>query len=305
MEGGAKGFGRGKVILLGEHAVVHRVPAIAVGLRRGVTRIARAADEDLLLVAPWSRVACPDPQSPDPLSRAFAQTLASHRNRPRLRLDVHVGLPPGAGLGCSTAIGVSVLDAIDNALGIECPRVHLGTRAFAWERIFHEAPSGIDNAVYALGGPIRFERGRGASTVRSGSPFHLAIAHSGPRSETKEMVAAVARRLKQQPDETRRLFDEVGAIVGSAEQALREGEVSALGRQFDRNHAVLRTLRLSTPQIEALRCEAKSGRALGAKVTGSGGGGWIVALAEDAGHARLIANRLGNGTFVAEVARGA
>lgn len=304
MEDGATGFGRGKVILLGEHAVIHGVPAIAVGLPRGVTAVARTWSEDLLFLAPF-RAAAPDFESEEPISRAFAAALALYPRRPLLRIDVRVELPPGAGLGCSAAIGVSVLDAIDKALGIRRTRSELGTRALAWERIFHGSPSGIDNTTAAIGGLIRFERLHGASTLCSGSPLHLVIVDSAQRADTKEMVEKVTLRLQRKPDDTRRLFEEVRILVGEAELALRRGDASALGDQLDRNHAVLRSLGLSTPRIEALRDAAKGAGALGAKLTGSGGGGCIVVLAEDASHARSIADAMPKGAFLTQVARAA
>ena len=91
------GFGAGKVILLGEHAVVHGSPAIAAGLRRGVAAVARRSDEDVLHVTPWNRIVRPDPEGDDPLCRALAAALDDYPKRPSLRLEVRVDLPPGAG----------------------------------------------------------------------------------------------------------------------------------------------------------------------------------------------------------------
>ena len=122
----AKGFGGGKVILVGEHAVVHGVPAIAAGIRRGVTSVARRDEEDVLHFEPWGRTFRPDADGEEPLARAFERLLSSYGDRPRLRLDVRVDLAPGAGLGCSAAIGVSLLDAVDRALGIRRSRAALG-----------------------------------------------------------------------------------------------------------------------------------------------------------------------------------
>ena len=113
------GFGRGKVILLGEHAVVHGCPAIAVGIERGVTAEAETSERDLLRLSPWDLSLAPDLDGDEPLERAFAVALAMYPSRPSLEVNVDVDLPAGAGLGCSAAIGVAVLDAIDEALGLE------------------------------------------------------------------------------------------------------------------------------------------------------------------------------------------
>ena len=95
------GFGRGKVILLGEHAVVHGCPAIAVGIERGVTAEAVTAERDLLRLSPWDLALGPDSNGDEPLERAFAAALAMYPSRPALEVSAQVDLPAGAGLGCS------------------------------------------------------------------------------------------------------------------------------------------------------------------------------------------------------------
>jgi len=299
------GFGGGKVILVGEHAVVHGVPAIAAGVRRGVTSIARPAEEDLLHLEPWGRTFRPDADSEEPLARAFEQVLSSYGDRPPLRLDVRVDLPPGAGLGCSAALGVSLLDAVDKALGERRSRAALGALALEWEKFFHGAPSGIDNIASAMGGLLCFQQASPVRRISPARPFALVVAHSGQGSNTRDMVALVSQQLAERPSWARRTLDEVHALVIEAETALRDGEMLALGRVLDRNHRILRSLRLSTPRLEELCGAARSAGALGAKITGAGGGGCIVALAEDADHAIRIADSLEAESFVEEVGRAA
>ncbi len=299
------GFGGGKVILLGEHAVVHGVPAIAAGLQRGVVAVARPASEDLLHVQPWSRSVRPQRACDDPLAHALSDVLSSYRNRPRLRIEARVDLPPGAGLGCSAALGVAILDAIDKALGIERSREALGKQALRWERFFHGSPSGVDNTAAALGGLIRFEHGRGVSAMSTGSAFHLVVAHSGERSDTGDMVAKVARKLEAEPRQTRRLFSEVRGLVDSAEAAISSGDAATLGRCLDRNGEVLGSLGLTTPRTERLCRAARSAGALGAKVTGAGGGGCIVALGVGEEESAAIVEAVKSDAFVVEVGHAA
>jgi len=299
------GFGGGKVILVGEHAVVHGVPAIAAGVRRGVTAIAQCAEEDSLHLEPWGRTFRPDASSDEPLARAFDRILSSYRDRPPLRLDVRVDLPPGAGLGCSAALGVSLLDAVDKALGVQRSRAALGAVALEWERFFHGAPSGIDNIASAMGGVLCFRQGSPVRRISPARALSLVVAHSGQPSNTKDMVALVSQQLAEHPAWARRMLDQVHALVLDAEIALRRGEILALGRALDRNHRILRSLRLSTPRLEELCAAARSAGALGAKITGAGGGGCIVALAGDSDHAIRIADSLDAESFVEEVCRAA
>ncbi|MBT8468584.1 MAG: mevalonate kinase [Deltaproteobacteria bacterium] len=301
----AMGFGGGKIILVGEHAVVHGTPAIAAGIRRGVSSIARPADQDSLHVEPWGRTWRPNAKSEEPLERAFERILSRYADRPPLRFVVRVALPPGAGLGCSAAIGVSLIDAIDKALGVARSRAELGALALEWERFFHGDPSGIDNLASALGGLLCYRRSSPPRRISPKGSIFLVVAHSGQRSNTKEMVARVSQRLAGSPEWARRALDEVKTLAIDAEAAIRSGDLIALGAVLNRNHEILRSLNLSTNRLEALCREARSAGALGAKITGAGGGGCMVALAAEAEHADRISGALAAESFVEEVGRAA
>lgn len=299
------GFGAGKVILLGEHAVVRAGPGLAAGLGRGVKSIARPATTDLLRIEPWGRALTPNEDSEDPMCRALSAVLDQYPDRPRLRIDASVSLPFGAGLGCSAALGVSVIDAVDKALGIVRTRASLGERALEWERVFHGSPSGIDNVTSAQGGLIRFRKPDVVRALSPARPLHVVVAHSGQRSSTAAMVARTSRRLAREPDGGHSWLAEMKSLVDVAEVAIRRGDLEALGGALSRNHEMLRALGLSTPRIEKLCETARGAGALGAKVTGAGGGGCVIALADTAARAAFVGRQLGPRTFVEELGRAA
>jgi mevalonate kinase len=198
VDAAARACGRGcsKAILLGEHAVVYGVPALAVGLQRGATakRVALQPGTTVctLHVPEWKlRVAEGEGEL---LAQAFARLLAITRDDdPAFRDDGAVAIeaaadvPPGGGLGCSAAVGVAVARALDPA----APAAVIERRVMAWEGVFHGNPSGIDAAASAHGGALRFERGRPIEFLRLRSSMHLAVGHSGVASSTKAMVDAV------------------------------------------------------------------------------------------------------------------
>lgn len=287
--------------MLGEHSVVHGSPAIAMGINRGIGAVARVADEDLLTVSPWSSRVRPDNNGEEPLERAFAIALGAYSNRPRLRIDVQVDLPSGAGLGCSAALGVAVFDAIDGVLCISRTREELGRMVHGWEEVFHGSPSGIDNMAAAVGGVLRYRKGAPLKPLSLARPLQVVVAHSGERSKTKEMVSLVACQLASNPARVRDKFDDVSDLVDEAELALSTGDMHTLGRLLNWNHGILSSLLLCTPKVEELCRLARAQGALGAKVTGAGGGGCIVALAEDEEHAHRIRSALGSCSFVDEV----
>jgi mevalonate kinase len=278
-------FARGKIILLGEHAVVYGHPAIASAIDRGVHAQATVTDGDVdrLSIAPWGQDVGPSAdESAEALCRAFHVALDGRaKDRPRLLVTCDVGLPSGAGLGCSAALGVAVIDAIDEVLGTPRSREALAEAAFAWEQVFHGNPSGIDNTVAALGGIVSFRRSAQLETVRPRRPLPMVVAYSGESSSTKVTVASVARQRERRPAEIDALFEAIASIVDNGRLAIEAGDLRGLGKLFDANHMLLSSMMLSTERLERLCGAARGAGALGTKLTGGGGGGCMIALVTD------------------------
>jgi mevalonate kinase len=262
----------GKVILLGEHAVVHGVPAIAVGIDRGAHATAAPVEgPSRLSVTTWG-IEVVEGEDKD-LARALGALVAASGVGPH-RVEAGADLPPGAGLGCSAALGVAIARALDPRATDEV----IIERTAAWERVFHGNPSGIDAAVAATGAAIRFVRGEGFTRVHLPVPLALCIGHSGMASSTRAMVELVAQHKERRPEIVRKTFEGIRALVGNAHAAIEAGDLAGLGKLLDLGQMLLSGLMLSTPEIEQL-CEiARSSGAHGAKLTGAGGGGSVVAL---------------------------
>lgn len=278
------GTARGKVILLGEHAVVYGVPAIAVGIDRGArATVTPAEGPSTLRVGGWAVVR--ENELELPIGRAFTDLLAVTRAAgvrvDGVTVDAEADLPPGGGLGCSAALGVAVARALDPDAASEA----IAERAGAWERVFHGNPSGIDAAVSSLGGCMLFTRGEAGAPsvierVRVPGVVHLCVGNSGQASSTRAMVEAVARLRERKPERTQQTFDAIHTLVKNARLAIEAGDRRAVGQLLDLNQMLLSGLFVSTPEIEQMCSTARAAGAFGAKLTGAGGGGSVVALVD-------------------------
>jgi mevalonate kinase len=275
----AAGAAFGKVILLGEHAVVHGVPAIACGIELGLRADVVSTDtsaSELVLLAEMRRAT-----DDDALGRAFAALLAAGSGHPRSPVLARVSgaLPPGMNLGFSAAAAVALARALE-ALRGEVDETAVRARADAWEAVFHGNPSGIDVAAAIHGGFVRYRRGESVCRVVSSTPLRICIGMSDSKpGPTKAMVDSVSALQARHPETFRASLDAIAALVARAESALERGEVEVLGELMTMNHLVLAGWMLSTENIEKLCAAARDAGALGSKLTGAGGGGAMIALA--------------------------
>jgi len=284
----------GKVILLGEHAVVYGVPALAIGIDRGalawVESSRTGSDHPLpcrLSVEGWD-VSVSEEQSDHDLGRAFRALLDAERARGVVVSDLSIrarsDLPPGGGLGCSAALGVAIARAVSPGIGHE----DVQSLAMAWERIFHGNPSGVDAAVSSRGGGIYFQKGRGIEPVKSKSSLLVCVGSTGIASSTKKMVDGVARLRERRPEVVSKAFEGITSLVRNARLAMEAGDRVGLGRLMDLNQMILGGLFVSNEEIERMCGLARTAGALGAKLTGAGGGGCVVALVGGASVAERV-----------------
>lgn len=277
----ARGRAAGKVILLGEHAVVYGRPALAASLPLGLEVEVEETAGPLGLESDRAELTS-DPR-PAALVREAADALGLP---PRgLALRVRSQLPPGVGLGSSAALAIAVLRALALAAGRRLgseEEVALGRRL---EAVFHGTPSGIDPAAAALGaGCFRFVRGDPPTItpLRLPRSLPLVIVLGGRARSTGAAVAGLRSRWEGDRSRYEALFDEVAATVEAGAAAVERGDLADLGRAFDRNQTLLEALGVSAPEVEAVAAAARRAGALGAKLTGGGAGGAVVAVAEDA-----------------------
>jgi mevalonate kinase len=288
----------GKVILFGEHAVVYGVPAIAVGISAGADARALPAAAASISIGDFRA------RAGDGSELALAlEALLAALGAPPHALEVELGLPAGAGLGASAALGVAIARAVLEALGELPGEARVLRAAAAWEGVFHGSASGIDAAAAFHGGCLWYSRGDGARPLEPGAELSLAIALAGPPAPTRSMVESVARLKSRRPELVDKALAGIRALVENARLSLEAGDRRSLGQLMDLNHMILSGLFLSTEGIETTCTIAREAGALGAKLTGAGGGGAVVALVEDDAEPVLAAWRAaGLHCFAARVA---
>ncbi len=277
--------------------MVYGYPAIAAAIENmGVDAVAIPDVTPQLTIQPWNKhikLGTPGSHQDDELTQAFKALLDCYGQKPpALHVNVHVTLPAGAGLGCSAAIGVAIVKAVDAALGIQHSMSEVAEIALTWEQVFHGNPSGVDSTVASHGGMIRFAKHTPIQFLYPAMPIHLIVALTQQTSSTKDIVATVARQHSHNPRRITSVFEGIATLVNKAAQAISAGQLEELGHCLDLNHALLSSLLLSTNELEHLCTAARNAGALGAKLTGAGGGGAMVALAPSMDHANVIYNAL-------------
>jgi mevalonate kinase len=195
-------------------------------------------------------------------------------------------IPLGSGLGSSAALGV----ALARALKPGCGAAEAADLAMRLERVLHGAPSGVDPAACAREGVIFFTRGDPPVVEPVRGSAWIAVALTGIARGTHSTVMPLAERRRTDPAVDRMLV-QLGTLAREGRRLFEEGELEELGARFDAAHALLRQLGVSCPELEETVAALERAGALGAKLTGAGGGGAAIGLARDESHAREMAAR--------------
>lgn len=277
----------GKIILFGEHAVVYARPAIAVPVFqvRAEATIASRNDGRVVIDArDVQRVYDLDTApADDPLAAIIRATCAQLNVTPQnFSVTICSTIPIASGLGSGAAVSVAISRALARYFAHPLSGEEIAALAYEIEKLHHGTPSGIDNTVIAFEMPIYFVRGQPVETFRVARAFTLAIADTGIASPTKIAVGDVRRAWEQDRTRYESLFDEIGAIARAARTAIERGAVDALGELMNANQVLLREIGVSSPEIEALVNAAVRAGARGAKLSGAGRGGNVIALVDAA-----------------------
>ncbi|MCK5627884.1 mevalonate kinase [Candidatus Bathyarchaeota archaeon] len=281
-----KGSGFGKVILFGEHFVVHGVPGI-------VSAINSRAEAEVRITS--GKIEISDErkgakgyaeekktQQIESIERML-KTMGLDPKTTSLQIMLGGNLPSFSGIGASAASSVAIARAIAEEYKKVMSDEKINQIAYEAEKAYAGNPSGIDNTAATFGGLIWFKKNlKGGPniierlTIRE--PIEIIIGNTGIVANTKAMVAGVAARKNSKAKHYDRVFKQAEELVSTAKVALKEFNLRKIGRLMDENHSLLNEIGVSSKELDFLVGIAREQGALGAKLTGGGGGGCMTAL---------------------------
>ncbi|MEM0357958.1 MAG: mevalonate kinase [Candidatus Bathyarchaeia archaeon] len=284
-----------KVILFGEHFVVYGEPAIVMAIdKRAYARVETRQDnrlyicsQNLGLSAFYEngniKVERGDQREAraklEPIRCAVEKVLEKAGEKVGLNVEVHSTVPVAAGLGSSAAVAAATAAATGAALNVKMSKEDVFRIAFEAEKIMHGTPSGVDPAISTFGGTMLFQLDTGFKPLEVKAEVPLVVGNTGIERSTRIQVAKVRELRDKYPQIVEPMMRAAREIVLQAMEALRRGNLETIGELMNINHALLYGLGVSDESLEWLINAARKAGALGAKLTGAGGGGCMIALA--------------------------
>jgi hydroxymethylglutaryl-CoA reductase len=302
--GEALGVGYGKVILLGEHAVVHGRHAIACPVPLTIRAQVEDGGHGVQLIIPrWGveyQLAKPREQRRSFELAAGAILDQLGLGNRTLRIEVFPDVPRGVGLGGSAALAVAIVRALDQHFRLGLSDAEVNELAYLSEQNAHGSPSGIDNTLATYARPLVYRRGTPplVEPLNLPRPLPVVVGVTGSEGLTARTVANVAEARNRNPRLYEKIFDDIDALVLQAVAAIQDQRLDTLGDLMNVNQGLLNALQVSTPDLERLVDTAREAGALGAKLTGGGGGGAMIALCDgDTAPVQQALDRIGARTF--------
>lgn len=269
-----------KIILFGEHAVVYGQLAIAVPVvtLRAYAEI-EAINTPFQIIARDldNRVITFD--GDNPLAQAVRLTLEKlNQPIPDIKLVVRSTIPIASGLGSGAAISTAIVRELVQYFKATLSLEEINDIVYDVEKIHHGTPSGIDNTVIVYEQAVYFVRDKPIKTIENRNPLQIIIADTGKVALTKHSVGDVRKLYDTDRQTIEPIIQKIGIIAQEAHKAMQAGDVHKLGNLMTQNHSLLQELTVSSPELDALVDTALENGALGAKLSGGGRGGNMIAL---------------------------
>jgi mevalonate kinase len=304
----SKGIGFGKTILFGEHFVVYGLPAIATAIgdytEATVEKIPQGIDfVDNRPETPGYKETKKDEikRQLDALIKYFSLDA---QNKP-MKIVLSGNLVCASGTGASAALAASIARALNTELGLNWNDEQINKAAYAAEEAGSGTPSGIDNTCAVYGGFITFEKNlqggpNKIERLKVKKPVEIVLANSGISQETKIVVADVKALKEKEPEKVGKVFEDYKKLFASAVAALKKDDWKTIGKLMNKNHELLQKITVSCKELDEMQKIALKAGAIGAKLTGTGRGGLLIALTPDKALQEKVAKALEAKGFVCQ-----
>jgi len=296
------GDGFGKTILFGEHFVVHGLPAIVAALAHQMKVVVTQKKHLPHTLIDKTKKFPGVPLLTWKLCHASLERMLNQLTiTAPLQITLQGDLPiPHGGIGSSAALCVAFARALSNEFGLRLTNEQINALAFIGESEIHGTPSGIDNTAATYGGMFRFERGD-RTPIEIGpieiEPIEIVLIESGKSTNTKTVIDAVKAFQEDNRELVASIFNDYQKLVDHAFQALQDYDLSRVGTLMNENHRLLQKLTVSCDELDTIVQMARDAGALGAKLTGTGRGGLVVALTPGAQRQAAVAQALDNAGY--------
>jgi mevalonate kinase len=287
----------GKIILFGEHAVVYGRPALAAPVTQvhADVNVSDSSRPGIWIDAPDVRLHAELNTLPSdyPIASVINNLFFLWRVSPFPNLEIKITstIPVASGLGSGAAVTVALTRALASYLHHSMSDEEVNGFAYEIEKLHHGTPSGIDNTVVTYAQPVYFVKEQPIEIFHVGKPFTIVIADTGIAAPTKQSVGDVRRLWMNDKSRWETIFDKIGEVSFTARRAIETGKPEVLGELMNENHILLQKLTVSSPELDRLVEAARDAGALGAKLSGGGRGGNMIALVER-GNAEVISSSL-------------
>ncbi|MBT4646734.1 mevalonate kinase [archaeon] len=270
----------GKIILFGEHAVVYGKPAIAAPVNSLTTNVKLKETDDEI-----SKIIVPD-KSLTPEERNRLEELVELMKKEldikdNFHITIDSSIPISSGMGSSASLCVSIAKSLflhkNNSVDVD----ELSKLALIGEKIFHGNPSGIDTNVVSYNQTLFFQKKKKNEFIKIKKPLNILIADSGIKGSTKRAVSLVKKKYEENKIIYSKIFDDMEKISIVSKKAIEEGDIEKLGRMMTLNHALLKMIGVTNEKLDYMFSSAIDYGAYGAKISGAGMGGNIIALVKE------------------------
>lgn len=302
-----------KVILFGEHFVVYGKPAILASIDKRVYVDAKVRKDSRIVIKSNMGFSGSFDQSEQkqlerkkfksllqPILKAASDTMKASDAHVGLDIQIRSEFPYGVGLGSSAACSIATIAAVSSLFG-KLSKQKICEMSLDAEKLVHTNPSGADSAICTYGGLMLFSKHDGAKPINHQIDLKLIVANSGIKRTAGKLVSNVMRLRGKDPDLFYGLSNMSENITSQALKAIKSKDYAELGALMTLNHSLLRRLGVSRSALDKLVDIALKNNALGAKITGAGGGGCIIALVNDGSKNKVVKAMKSYDAFVSKV----